>query len=300
MSGKPNTNGRILPREKGAAPLDVVIGVMAFLAALALGASLIADRAALGWREGLAGKLTVQILPPEQGAAAPALSSETTAVLSVLRDTDGIVHAAPVSREDALALVQPWLGADALVADLPLPQLIDATISPGTHVDLARLATRIKAVAPDAVLDDHTHWIGRLKSLADTLIWSAYGILLLIAVATAAAVTFATRAGLEAHHEIVGLLHQMGAHSGFIARAFERHYAFSALMASAAGASLAAIAFVAASGLEMIGLEPVPFLPPLSLQPAELLWLTAVPLASGLIAWATARLSVLAALREIY
>jgi len=34
---------RFMPREKGAAPLDVVIAVMAFLAALALGASLIAD-----------------------------------------------------------------------------------------------------------------------------------------------------------------------------------------------------------------------------------------------------------------
>ena len=31
-----------MPREKGAAPLDVVIGIMAFLAALALGASLLA------------------------------------------------------------------------------------------------------------------------------------------------------------------------------------------------------------------------------------------------------------------
>ena len=37
----------ILPRDKGAAPLDFVIAVMAFLAALALGASLVADRAAL-------------------------------------------------------------------------------------------------------------------------------------------------------------------------------------------------------------------------------------------------------------
>ena len=41
-----------MPREKGAAPLDVVIAVMAFLAALALGASLVADRAAVGWRAG--------------------------------------------------------------------------------------------------------------------------------------------------------------------------------------------------------------------------------------------------------
>ncbi len=41
--------------------------------------------------------------------------------------------------------------------------------------------------------------------LADAVRWSAYGILLLIAGATAAAVSFATRAGLEAHHEMVAL-----------------------------------------------------------------------------------------------
>jgi cell division transport system permease protein len=294
------TSGRILPREKGAAPLDVVIAVMAFLAALALGAALLANRATLSWREGLEGKLTVQILPPAQGDAATTLASETSAVLIILRNTGGIVHASAVSQADEIALVKPWLGADALVSDLPLPQLVDASIRPGASVDMAALAARVKQAAPDAVLDDHTHWIGRLKSLADTVIFSAYGILLLIAVATAAAVTFATRAGLEAHHEIVGLLHQMGAHSSFIARAFERHYAFSAFAAAAIGAGLAALVFIAAGGLELAGLEPVPFLPPLSLAPRELLWLAAVPLASGLIGWATARLSVLAFLREIY
>ena len=31
-----------------------------------------------------------------------------------------------VSEQDTLALVRPWLGADALVGDLPLPRLIDA------------------------------------------------------------------------------------------------------------------------------------------------------------------------------
>ena len=48
----------IMPKEKGAAPLDVVIAVMAFLAALSLGASLVAERAAVGWRAGLANRLT--------------------------------------------------------------------------------------------------------------------------------------------------------------------------------------------------------------------------------------------------
>jgi cell division transport system permease protein len=300
MSAPVRKRGRILPREAGAAPLDVVIGVMAFLAALALGASLVADRAAEGWRAGLAGRLTVQVLPPEHGAPNPALAQETAAALDVLRSTDGVVHADEVSQEDTLKLVEPWLGSGAVIADLPLPRLIDATLVPGARIDLAALTQRLKQAAPDSALDDHSHWIARLKGVADTVIWSAYGILALIAIATASAIAFATRAGLEAHHDIVSLLHQMGARAGFIARAFEWHYLVSALFAASVGGALAAAFFVAAGGLESVGIEPVPFLPPLSLHPEELGWLIVVPLASAFIAWATARLSVLAALRRIY
>jgi cell division transport system permease protein len=290
----------IMPKEKATAPLDVVITVMAFLAALALGASLIAQRAALSWSEGLSGKLTVQVLPPTQGPPRDGLAREVDAALAVLRTTPGIAHAAPLSVEEQLKLVKPWLGAESLVSDLPLPQLIDAEIEPGSAVDLPNLAARLKQAAPDSILDDHSHWIGRLRDLARTLVWSAYGVLLLITIATAATVSFATRAGLEAHSEMVSLLHQMGAQAGFIARAFEWHYFRAALTAAGAGAAAAAFLFLAAGGLESAGMDAVPFLPPLSLKPIELLWLLTVPAAAGLIALATARLSVLAALRAIH
>jgi len=290
----------IMPREQGAAPLDVVIGVMAFLAALALGASLIADRAANGWREGLADRLTVQILPPEHGDVQTRLEQETAAALGIVRATPGIAHAAPLSHDEIASLIAPWIGKDSLVAELPLPRLIDASIVPGQEVDLATLSKRLKAAAPDSLLDDHSRWARRLAGLADALVLSAYGILLLIAVATAAAVTFATRAGLNAHHEMVALLHQMGALPGFIARAVEWHYFISALLAATVGAGIAAILFLAAGGLEFVGVEAVPFLPPLSLQLSEIPWLLAVPLGSSFIAWATARISVLTVVRRIY
>ena len=135
MSDDEARTGPILPREQGAAPLEVVIGVMAFLAALALGASLVADRAAQGWRAGLSGRVTVQILPPVEVAGMQNLDTETTAALAVLNATPGIVHVAAVSQDEAMSLVRPWLGADALVADLPLPRLIDATLAPGQRVD---------------------------------------------------------------------------------------------------------------------------------------------------------------------
>lgn len=290
----------ILPRDEGAAPLDFVIAVMAFLAALALGASLVATRAAHGWQSGLSDRVTVQVMPPEQGDPRASLDTETKAVLSVLSATPGIAHASLLSDAEINALVEPWIGKDGAVAGIPLPRLIDATITPGEDVDVAALAVKLKQAAPHASVDDHRRWIARLRGVADAVRYSAYGILLLIAGATAAAVSFATRAGLEAHHEMVALLHQMGALPGFIARAVEWHYFISALMAAALGTVFAALLFLAAGGLEVFGLEAVPFLPPISLKWIEIPWLLAVPAAASLIAWATARISVLSVVKAIY
>jgi cell division transport system permease protein len=290
----------ILPRDKGAAPLDFVIAVMAFLAALALGASLVATRAAHGWQSGLSDRLTVQVMPPEQGDARAGLDTETQAAMSVLNTTPGIAHAAPLSDAEINALVEPWIGKDGVVSGIPLPRLIDATITPGEDVDVNALAARLKQAAPHASVDDHRRWIARLRGLADAVRFSAYGILLLIAGATAAAVSFATRAGLDAHHEMVALLHQMGALPGFIARAVEWHYFVSALFAAALGTLFAGLFFLGAGGLEVFGVEAVPFLPPLSLKWTEIPWLAAVPVAASLIAWATARISVLSVVKAIY
>src|SRR4051812_42445702 len=290
----------ILPRDKGAAPLDFVIAVMAFLAALALGASLVATRAAHGWQSGLSDRITVQVMPPEQGDVRGGLEAETKAALSVLNATPGIAHARLLSDAEINALVEPWIGKDGLVAGIPLPRLIDASVSPGADMDVNALAARLKRAAPHASVDDHRRWIVRLRGLADAVRFSAYGILLLIAGATAAAVSFATRAGLDAHHEMVALLHQMGALPRFIARAMERHYFVSALMAACLGTLFAALVFLAASGLEVFGVEAVPFLPPLSLRWDEFIWLLAVPVVTSLIAWATARVSVLSVVRAFY
>ncbi len=274
--------GRTLPREQGAVSLDLVIAIMAFLAALALGGVMIAERAAQSWQAGLTGRLTVQILP--QGESAP--ESEVGAAVNVLRSTPGVIYAAALSDADNLALVEPWLGRDAIVADLPFPRLIDVRLVPGATPDLDVLATRLKTAAPHAVLDDHGRWIERLRSTA--------------AIGTAASVAFATRAGLAAHREIVQLLHLMGAQDRFIARAFEWHYFLAALAASVVGASLAAAVFTAAAGLDQLGFAAVSFLPPLGLSKGELPWLLLVPGTSAAIAWATARISVIAALKKYY
>jgi cell division transport system permease protein len=298
MSRKPS--GRIMPPERGTGPLDIVIAVMAFLATLALGASLIANRTAEGWRAGLVGKLTIQIMPADQDPVRGYLQRETAAALDVLHATSGIVFAKALSEADEMALIRPWVGNAESLEEFPLPQLIDADVRPGAGVDMVDLKNRLIRAAPHARLDDHGIWLSRLRDLAGSIVWSAYGILFLIAVATSAAVAFATRARLEAHKDMVGLLHQMGAQSGFIARTFEWHYWRAATSAGLIGAGFAALLFAGAEGLEIVGIEAVPFLPSLSLQPMEFLWLAVVPVGSGAIGLMTARLSVLTFLARIY
>src|SRR5476649_2854107 len=133
----------ILPRDKGAAPLDFVIAVMAFLAAMALGASLVATRAAHGWQSGLSDRITVQVMPPEQGDVRTELEVETKAALAVLDKTPGVAHANVLSDAEINALVEPWIGKDGVVSGIPLPKLIDATVTPGEDVDVTALAAQL-------------------------------------------------------------------------------------------------------------------------------------------------------------
>src|SRR5258705_12001398 len=93
----------ILPRDQGAASLDLVIGGMAFLAALALGGVLIANRSAETWQAGLAGVLTVQIMP--QGQAAPEKKGADAVKRS--QATPFVGYASSLSCADDLELIEP-------------------------------------------------------------------------------------------------------------------------------------------------------------------------------------------------
>ena len=53
-------------------------------------------------------------------------------------------------------------------------------------------------------------------------------------------------------------------------------------------------------GLDELGLSTVSFLPPLGLLARELPWLASIPAGAAAIAWGTARISVIAALHELY
>ena len=81
-----------LQRDASSRLLPWLIAFMVWLAAIALAGAMVLSTAGAKWRSGLAGTLTVQIVPVG-GEGPEALDERTRAALSLLRATAGVERA---------------------------------------------------------------------------------------------------------------------------------------------------------------------------------------------------------------
>ena len=247
------------------ATLHTIVAVMSFLACLALGGVLTLSRMASQWTDGLSSSATVQLLPSSQISP----EDQVKEALSVVTQWPGIMSAKALSRGEANALLEPWLGKGNVLDDLPAPQLIEVTLKPGQPVELAGFAASSAAIG-----------------------WS---MLLLIALATLAIIVFATQAGLRTHREIVEVVHMIGARDVFIAKEFQGHFLWLGIRGGIIGLIIAIVTLFGSSLFWDSRETPVAgqYLPQLMGSPFHYLWLILVPLIMGVIAMVTARYTVL-------
>jgi len=280
-----------LSRDASSRFLPWLIAFMVWLAAMALAVVMILSAAGEQWRAGLAGTLTVQIAPAAEGGAA-ALDARVAQAVKLLRATPGVASAAPISVDRVAALLEPWLGKDALSADidLPVPRLIDVRLAEGAAIDSAALKSRLAAEIPGAALDDHGLWLDRLVALASALEAIAFAVVGLIGLAAVATVVFATRTGLAIHYDVVELLHLIGAQDGYVARQFQGRAFWLGLVGGLIGTLLAAVT-IALLGY-LAGRIEASLLPPLALSAWQWAALAGIAPGAALISMLTARLTV--------
>jgi cell division transport system permease protein len=271
--------------------LVFVVAVLCFMACLTALGALAADRAARGWSDQLNGEMTVIVRPKanETPDSAAARAAET------LAGVPGVAEARALERAKAEALIAPWLGDVADLADLPVPRLVAVTLSREAPATGEALERALRTRGLDAVVDDHTTWLADIQRGAAIARWLGIGVFLLISAAAAAVVAFATRAGLAARREVVELLHLTGAEDAFIARLFQARFA---RMAAGAGLIGAVSAAALGAGLRLAGggqgLTPV-----LPVAWSDLLAVLPCPLAAALVAAVAARLTAANLIREL-
>ena len=278
----------LLSREAGGERwLIVVIAVLCFLASITAVGTLAADRAAHGWARQLRAEATVQVRPrvDETGPTAAARAAET------LASVKGVAEAEAMDRKAAESLLRPWVG-EAALPDLPLPYLVTVRLDPKSPASAPTLSRALAEAGLDASVDDHSLWRGEVERSAGVITALAGAAFLLIAAATAAAIAYATRAGMAAQASVIETLSLNGASDGYIAGLFQRRFGGLAATAGAMGAGVAALLLAM---LRLVGGEGG-LTPALPLAFSDLLILIACPLLAFGVALAAARFTALAKL----
>lgn len=280
---------RVVPPTGFTARLTVFTSAaMAFLAVFALALSLATERLSDRWSEALARTATVRISsPPEQAA------EQLRNALGVLETTPGIATARVLDKSEREALLAPWFGPDLPLDALRLPDLIEV-VETGEGVDVVGLRARLAGEAPGAVYDDHARWREPLVRAAARLQVLGLFSLALISTATAAMITLAAQASLEANSRVIAALRLVGALDTYIARAFVRRFTLRALLGALVGTLLGMLAVAVLPRADEVG----GFLTGLGFAGISWLLPLAIPPIAALVAFGATRYAAFRQLRK--
>ena len=284
----------------GARFMILLVGLMTFLAMIALMATFILNDITAHWSSGLENRLTIEIPAVDKDGNIrknddiKALSQDVKNAL--IADTN--IKTIEIMQQDEIQeLVSPWLGDDIVLEDMPLPGLISLHLKQRDEEKLQAIKSAVKNVASDITVDAHESWLSDILSLAGSLKISAALVTLIIGFTTVTAIAGAIRSRMAEHQADIELLHLMGASDLYITKQLQRH----AVILTVKGAFYGvAGGFLVLGLLYLIGQsQSEGLLPQTSFSGLQTLTLVALPVILGAIAAQTARVTVLRVLGEM-
>lgn len=275
---------RLIPGSGLRGPVPLLIAIMTFVMVVVAAAGLALANTASVVRGGVESRYSIQMA--DGSAKAPA-------VLAAARSAPGVARADQVPPQELRRTLERWLGPIGVDADLPLPVIIDVDLKPGA--DAGAVSSAVARVAPQASFVAHRSTLEPLLKALRGLTVLALGLVLLIAMASAAAIVLAARGALDTHRVTIEVMHGIGATDDQIARLFLRQIAIEALLGGFAGAAVAGLILALILGGAGFA-NSLAGAPPLQWKDAALLSL--LPVAIALLATIVARSALVRALRE--
>lgn len=276
--------------------LTFILALMVYLGSLAMAAQAVLVRTSVSWGQDLQRRVTVEI-PASSDDTVAARKARAQSVAAIIMRREGVTSASVVEDEETARLLRPWIADAALLASLPLPQLVDVQLDDKGGMDPEKLRLSLQDAAPGLQVHAHAAWMDSLLGFMRGLGGLAAVMLVLTALALMAVVSIVCNAAMAFQRETVELLHFMGASDPMIAAQFQRQILVLSLRAAFAG-FIAAVLTVGGLAIMLGTLGGLALVQPVS-------WLTVaavmamVPAASPILAFITARLSVMRLLRRM-
>lgn len=275
--------------------LPWLIGMMVTLAALLLCFVVTINGWVIDRHGDYTHNITVNIPVPDSEHAP---TDETISkIISALEQSSGVLTVSRVEPEKLRKILVPWLGEEMSKADLPLPVVLDVTLKQGVTVDIPKLQAALSLLAPGTEVDTHEAWVSAFISFSSAIRTVITMFALLIVVSIGLMIAFTSRASLHLHKKAVHLLHSVGAEDKYIARQFQQEACMVTMRGASAGCVIAALGFWGMGFyMQSLGNSSIPSL---AMSRTHFILLIGVAMACGIVAWATARISVLKQLKQM-
>ena len=275
---------RLIPSSGVRGPVPLLIAIMTFVMVVVAAAGLALANTASIVKAGVENRYSIQIA--DGSAKAPA-------AIAAARADSRVARVEQVPPDDLRRTLERWLGPAGAKADLPLPVIIDVDLRPGA--DSASVAGHIERAVPGARFVAHRASLAPLLDALRGLTMLAFGLVVLIALASAAAIVLAARGALDTHRSTIEVMHGIGATDDQVARLFLRQIAIDALLGGIGGALVAGLILATIIGGASFATS-LAGSPPLEWRDAAILAL--MPIAVAALATLVARGALLRALRE--
>lgn len=284
----------MLPASRFIGPIPWVIAILIALVVIASAGGLALRNLADSAEADLSAAITVQVIEPNADLRA----ARGQAAVKVLTGIEGVQTVRLLPEAELIALLEPWLGAGIASGDVPIPVLIDVELTGrASPEDVDRIEAALAQTVPGVRVDAQSDWLRPVYDALAALQWLALGLIVLVILATVAAVGLAARSAFAAARDTVEIIHLLGATDRQITAVFLRtvlrESAFGALVGTMIGVGaiwLLGQQFAALdSGMTSGG----------GLKLADWLLIATIPLAGMLLALVTARITIALALKDM-
>ena len=278
---------RLLPGGTLRGPTPYVIAIMTFAMMIVAAAGLALANAA-GIVAGAVEHRYVLQLPDGGGG-------RLEAAVRAARATPGVTGVEAVPEAEMRRTLEKWLGPAGLGEDLPVPALVHLELAPGTQPD--RVGGALGRAVPGARFIAEQATVQPLLGSLHALRWLAVALVLLMAMATSAAVVLAAKGALDTHRSTIEIMHGIGATDEQVALLFQRKIALDAMVGALAGGLIAALALLLIGGGGLAMASDLAGGPPL--RGGDFVLLALLPVVAVLLATLVARFAVLGALHKV-
>jgi cell division transport system permease protein len=279
-----------------------LIGVMVFLAILAVSGSATLNKTVDSWTNSVTGTITIQVphvTEVTEVTEVNGLSSNIIRAKRIIREIKkdpNIVSARLLSKEEIEELLTPWIG-NASINLLPFPQLIDVSLVNTSKQEEKKLKKLVHQLVPDAIIDNHRRWFENLVHLVKGFQVLTSSVASLITSALILTIVYATKSSIAEFSEVIRVLHIVGARDIYIATQFSKRAFLFSLKGSIAGLFIGSLTIIVIAFLS--GRMQSDFVPNLYIGLDLALLLPTVAITSIAISVVTTFITVLSNLRSM-